>query len=93
MSFDLFFKSTDNMWGITSPALSTVTVSPILMSFLSISSSLCNVAFDTNTPPMLIGFIFSASSIWNPNLMFLQSFAWIIGAIISLITYYLLTKK
>ena len=41
----------------------------------------------------LIGFIFSASSIWNPNLMFLQSFAWIIGAIISLITYYLLTKK
>jgi len=42
---------------------------------------------------MLIGFIFSASSIWNPNLMFLQSFAWIIGAIISLITYYLLTKK
>ena len=42
---------------------------------------------------MLIGFIFSASSIWNPNLMFLQSFAWIMGAIISLITYYLLTKK
>jgi len=42
---------------------------------------------------MLIGFIFSAASIWNPNLMFLQSFAWIIGAIISLITYYLLTKK
>jgi hypothetical protein len=25
--------------------------------------------------------------------MFLQSFAWIIGAIISLIIYYLLTKK
>jgi len=42
---------------------------------------------------MLIGFIFSASTIWNPNLMFLQSFTWIIGAIISLITYYLLTKK
>ena len=42
---------------------------------------------------LLIGFIFSASTIWNPNLMFLQSFAWIIGAIISLITYYLLTKK
>ena len=47
------------MWGITSPALSTVTVSPILISFLSISSSLCNVAFETNTPPMLIGFIFA----------------------------------
>jgi len=42
---------------------------------------------------LLIGFIFSASTIWNPNLMFLQSFAWIIGAIISLISYYLLAKK
>ena len=42
---------------------------------------------------LLVGFIFSASTIWNPNLMFLQSFAWIIGAFISLITYYLLTKK
>ena len=42
---------------------------------------------------LLIGFIFSASTIWNPNLMFLQSFAWIIGAIITLITYYLLAKK
>ena len=42
---------------------------------------------------LLVGFIFSASTIWNSNLMFLQSFAWIIGAIISLIIYYLLTKK
>jgi NCS1 family nucleobase:cation symporter-1 len=42
---------------------------------------------------VLVGFIFSASTIWNPNLMFLQSFAWIIGAFISLITYYLLAKK
>ena len=42
---------------------------------------------------LLVGFIFSASTIWNPNLMFLQSFAWIMGAITSLITYYLLTKK
>jgi NCS1 family nucleobase:cation symporter-1 len=42
---------------------------------------------------LLVGFIFSASTIWNPNLMFLQSCAWIMGAIISLITYYLLTKK
>ena len=42
---------------------------------------------------ILIGFIFSASTIWNPNLMFLQSFAWIIGAFISLITYYLLANK
>ena len=42
---------------------------------------------------LLVGFIFSASTIWNPNLMFLQSFAWMIGAIISLISYYLLAKK
>ena len=42
---------------------------------------------------IFIGFIFSAATIWNPKLMFLQSFSWIIGAIISLIIYYLLTKK
>ena len=42
---------------------------------------------------ILIGFIFSASTIWNPNLMFLKSFAWIIGAFISFLTYYLLAKK
>ena len=42
---------------------------------------------------ILVGFIFSASTIWNPNLMFLQSFAWIIGAFISFLTYYLLAKK
>ena len=39
---------------------------------------------------LLIGFIFSASTIWNVDLMFLQSFAWIIGAFISSIIYYLL---
>jgi len=42
---------------------------------------------------LIIGFIFSASTIWNTNLMFLQSFAWIIGAFVSWITYYLLAKK
>ena len=42
---------------------------------------------------IFIGFIFSASTIWNPNLMFLQSYAWIIGAIVSSTTYYLLAKK
>ena len=42
---------------------------------------------------LLLGFIFSASTIWNPNLMFLQSHAWIIGSIISSFTYYLLAKK
>ena len=42
---------------------------------------------------LFIGFIFSSSTIWNPNLMFLQSYAWIIGAIMSSLTFYLLAKK
>ena len=41
---------------------------------------------------LLIGFIFSASTIWNPDLMFLQTYAWIIGAFTSSLTYYLLVK-
>ena len=40
-----------------------------------------------------LGFIFSASSIWNSNLMFLQSYSWIIGASVSGFIYYLLVKK
>ena len=42
---------------------------------------------------VFLGFIFSASTIWNMNMMFLQSYAWIIGLIISSVTYYLLAKK
>ena len=42
---------------------------------------------------LVLGFIFSASTIWNPNLMFLQSYAWIIGAFVTFISYYLLAKK
>ncbi len=42
---------------------------------------------------IFLGFIFSASTIWNLNLMFLQSYAWIIGVCISAMTYYLLAKK
>ena len=42
---------------------------------------------------LILGFIFSSSTIWNPNLMFLQSYAWIIGAFVTFITYYLLAKK
>ena len=42
---------------------------------------------------LVLGFIFSASTIWNSNLMFLQSYAWIIGAFVAFITYYLLAKK
>ena len=40
-----------------------------------------------------LGFVFSASTIWNVNLMFLQSFSWIIGAFVAALTYYLLAKK
>ena len=42
---------------------------------------------------VIIGFIFSASTIWNANLMFLQSFSWIIGAAIAAFTYYLLARE
>ena len=42
---------------------------------------------------LFLGFIFSASTIWNTNLMFLQSYSWIMGAFISALTYYLLAKK
>ena len=42
---------------------------------------------------LILGFVFSASTIWNTNLMFLQSYAWIIGAFVAWITYYLLAKK
>jgi NCS1 family nucleobase:cation symporter-1 len=42
---------------------------------------------------LLIGFIFSASTIWNTNLIFLQSYAWLIGAFFSSVTYFLLTTK
>ncbi len=41
----------------------------------------------------IIGFIFASSTIWNYNLMFLQSYAWIIGAFFSGFVYYLLAKK
>jgi nucleobase:cation symporter-1, NCS1 family len=42
---------------------------------------------------LILGFIFSASTIWNTNLMFLQSYSWIIGALVSGFVYYLLAKK
>ena len=41
---------------------------------------------------LFLGFIFSASTIWNSNLMFLQSYSWIIGAFIAAAVYYLITK-
>ena len=42
---------------------------------------------------LLIGFIFSSSTIWNSNLMFLQPFSWIIGAFVSFVVYYFLAKE
>ncbi|MDB3888606.1 cytosine permease [Candidatus Pelagibacter sp.] len=42
---------------------------------------------------LLLGFVFSSSTIWNYDLMFLQSYSWVIGAFISSLTYYLLAKK
>ena len=42
---------------------------------------------------VIIGFVFSASTIWNSNLMFLQSYSWIIGAFVTGFVYYLLTDE
>jgi nucleobase:cation symporter-1, NCS1 family len=42
---------------------------------------------------LVLGFIFAASTIWNESLMTYHSFAWIIGAFISSLTYYLLASK
>ena len=42
---------------------------------------------------VVIGFIFASSTIWNYSLTFLQSYAWIIGALASGITYYLLDRR
>ena len=42
---------------------------------------------------LFIGFIFSASTIWNVDLRFLQSFSWLIGGLMSSITYYLLANR
>ena len=42
---------------------------------------------------LIVGFIFSASTIWNVDLRFLQSFSWLIGAFVASITYYLLANR
>ena len=42
---------------------------------------------------VILGFVFSASTIWNSNLMFLQSYSWIIGAFVAGFVYYLLTDE
>ncbi|MDA9604887.1 cytosine permease [Candidatus Pelagibacter sp.] len=45
------------------------------------------------TYSIILGFIFSASTIWNESLMIFQTYSWIIGAFISSLTYYLLASK
>ena len=42
---------------------------------------------------LILGFIFSASTIWNETLMIFHSYSWMIGAFISSLTYYLLVSK
>ena len=42
---------------------------------------------------LIIGFIFSASTIWNESLLSLQSYSWIIGAFVSYVIYYLLNNE
>ena len=42
---------------------------------------------------VVIGFIFASSTIWNFNLMFLQSYSWIIGTLTSGLIYYLLDRR
>jgi NCS1 family nucleobase:cation symporter-1 len=42
---------------------------------------------------LILGFIFSASTIWNESLMSFQTYSWIIGAFISSLTFYLLVNK
>ena len=42
---------------------------------------------------LFISFVFSASTIWNVNFMYLQSYSWIIGMCIASLLYYLLSKK
>jgi NCS1 family nucleobase:cation symporter-1 len=42
---------------------------------------------------LLIAFVFSAATIWNPDFRFLQSYSWLIGAFMSFLTYYLLSNR
>jgi len=42
---------------------------------------------------LFLGFIFSAATIWNADLRFLQAYSWLIGAFASSITYFLLANR
>src|SRR5687767_1823484 len=71
-SFPLLASAIDlTIYGITSPALSTRTVSPIFRSFSLITSSLNKETEETVTPPIGTGWIFATGVIdpvlptWN----------------------------
>ena len=42
---------------------------------------------------LLIAFVFSAATIWNPDFRFLQSYSWLIGAFVGFVMHYLLSEK
>ena len=42
---------------------------------------------------LVVSFVFSAATIWNPDFRFLQSYSWLIGAFIGFMMHYLLSKK
>ena len=42
---------------------------------------------------LLVAFVFSAATIWNPEFRFLQSYSWLIGAFTGFMMHYLLSKK
>ena len=42
---------------------------------------------------LLVAFVFSASTIWNTELRFLNSYSWIIGAFIGALMQFLFSKK
>ncbi len=42
---------------------------------------------------LVVGFIFAAATIWNESLIYLNYYSWILGVVVSSLTYYLLAKK
>ena len=71
----------------------TIQVKDIFSSKLSSSYYYSNGWNIRGIYSLFIGFIFSAATIWNHDLSFLQSFSWMIGGFVSCITYYLLVSE
>ena len=42
---------------------------------------------------LVVGFIFAAATFWNESLIYLNYYSWILGVVVSSLTYYLLAKK